>query len=84
MWLSLLILMPLCSELAVLLHKLLLYVNWYVVNAEKASCGNHDVMIAGTQLAQTVMRSAIGKMPLDKTFMERDTLNANIAVSFFF
>ena len=41
-------------------------------------------MIAVTQLAQTVMRSAIGKMPLDKTFMERDTLNANIVVSFFY
>uniref|UniRef100_A0A7C9E1S2 Band 7 domain-containing protein n=1 Tax=Opuntia streptacantha TaxID=393608 RepID=A0A7C9E1S2_OPUST len=49
-----------------------------VIDAEKASYGNDNVMIAVTQLAQTVMRSAIGKMPLDKTFMERDTLNANI------
>lgn len=49
-----------------------------VIDAAKASYGNDNVMIAVTQLAQTVMRSAIGKMPLDKTFMERDTLNANI------
>lgn len=49
-----------------------------VVDAEKASYGNDNVLYAVTQLAQTVMRSAIGKMPLDRTFMERDTLNANI------
>ncbi|KAK9724143.1 hypothetical protein RND81_05G051300 [Saponaria officinalis] len=49
-----------------------------VIDAERASYGNDNVMYAVTQLAQTVMRSAIGKMPLDKTFMERDTLNANI------
>ncbi|KAL2921597.1 Stomatin-like protein 2 mitochondrial [Bienertia sinuspersici] len=52
-----------------------------VIDAEKASYGNDNVMFAVTQLAQTVMRSAIGKMPLDKTFMERDTLNANIVDS---
>lgn len=40
-------------------------------------------MFAITQLAQTVTRSAIGKLPLDKTFMERDTLNANIVVCFY-
>ncbi|XP_074282320.1 uncharacterized protein LOC141606871 [Silene latifolia] len=49
-----------------------------IIDAKKASYGNDNVMYAVTQLAQTVMRSAIGKMPLDKTFMERDTLNANI------
>ncbi|XP_074282319.1 uncharacterized protein LOC141606870 [Silene latifolia] len=49
-----------------------------VIDAERASYGNDNVMYAVIQLAQTVMRSAIGKMPLDKTFMERDTLNANI------
>ncbi|KAH9611308.1 hypothetical protein KSS87_023670 [Heliosperma pusillum] len=52
-----------------------------VIDAERASYGNDNVMYAVTQLAQTVMRSAIGKMPLDKTFMERDTLNANIVES---
>ena len=46
--------------------------------------GNDYVMIVVTQLTQTVMHSAIGKITLDKTFMERDALNANIVVSFFF
>ena len=46
--------------------------------------GNDYVMIAVTQLAQTVTCSVIGKITLDKTFMEKDTLNANIVVSFFF
>lgn len=31
-----------------------------------------------TQLAQTTMRSEIGKISLDNVFMERDTLNRNI------
>ncbi|KAL9240236.1 hypothetical protein vseg_014480 [Gypsophila vaccaria] len=49
-----------------------------VIDPEKASYGNDNAIYAVTQLAQTVMRSAIGKMPLDKTFMERETLNAKI------
>ncbi|XP_021725722.1 stomatin-like protein 2, mitochondrial [Chenopodium quinoa] len=49
-----------------------------VIDAKQASYGNDNVLYAVTQLAQTVMRSAIGKMPLDRTFMERDTINANI------
>ncbi|KMT16444.1 hypothetical protein BVRB_3g050670 [Beta vulgaris subsp. vulgaris] len=49
-----------------------------IVDPVKASYGSDNPMIAITQLAQTVMRSCIGKMPLDKTFMERETLNANI------
>lgn len=52
-----------------------------VIDAEKVSYGNDNAMFAITQLAQTVTRSAIGKLPLDKTFMERDTLNANIVES---
>ena len=35
-------------------------------------------MYAVMQLAQTTMRSELGKITLDKTFEERDTLNANI------
>ena len=35
-------------------------------------------LFAVTQLAQTTMRSDIGKISLDKTFAERDTLNKNI------
>ena len=38
-------------------------------------------MFAVTQLAQTTMRSEIGKIELDKTFEERDMLNANIVSS---
>ncbi|KAL2921590.1 Stomatin-like protein 2 mitochondrial [Bienertia sinuspersici] len=49
-----------------------------IVDPVKASYNTDNAMIAVTQLAQTVMRSCIGKMPLDKTFMERATLNANI------
>ena len=37
-------------------------------------------MFAVTQLAQTTMRSKIGKIELDKTFEERDMLNANIII----
>ena len=33
------------------------------------------------QLAQTTMRSEIGKMELDKTFEERDSLNGNIVAA---
>ncbi|GAB4858636.1 hypothetical protein Ancab_010109 [Ancistrocladus abbreviatus] len=48
------------------------------VDPKRASYGVDDPIFAVIQLAQTTMRSAIGKMTLDKTFMERDTLNANI------
>lgn len=49
-----------------------------VVNAYHASYGVHDCLFAVTQLAQTTMRSEIGKMSLDKTFEERDKLNSAI------
>ncbi|GMH19669.1 hypothetical protein Nepgr_021510 [Nepenthes gracilis] len=52
-----------------------------IVDPKKASYGVDDPIFAVIQLAQTTMRSAIGKMTLDKTFMERDTLNANIVES---
>jgi len=38
-------------------------------------------VFAVTQLAQTTMRSELGKMELDKTFEERDQLNTNIVTS---
>jgi regulator of protease activity HflC (stomatin/prohibitin superfamily) len=34
--------------------------------------------MAITQLAQTTLRSVIGKMELDKTFEERDMINASV------
>jgi regulator of protease activity HflC (stomatin/prohibitin superfamily) len=43
-----------------------------------ASYGVKNPMHALTQLVQTTMRSEIGKIPLDKTFEERETLNAKI------
>ena len=49
-----------------------------VMDAKKASYGIDHYRFASTQLAQTTMRSVIGKMELDKTFEERDTINATI------
>jgi len=52
-----------------------------VLEAHKASYGVEDYLFAVTQLAQTTMRSEIGKIDLDKTFEERDTLNTAIVSS---
>jgi regulator of protease activity HflC (stomatin/prohibitin superfamily) len=49
-----------------------------VVDAEEASYGVNDPIFAVTQLAQTTMRSEIGKMTLDTTLSERDSLNQAI------
>jgi len=49
-----------------------------VLDAYKATYGVEDYVFAVTQLAQTTMRSELGKMELDKTFEERDVLNTNI------
>ena len=49
-----------------------------VLDPFKATYGVEDYVFAVTQLAQTTMRSEIGKMELDKTFEERSQLNANI------
>jgi regulator of protease activity HflC (stomatin/prohibitin superfamily) len=49
-----------------------------VVDPYKATYGVEDYVFAVTQLAQTTMRSELGKMELDKTFEERDLLNTNI------
>lgn len=52
-----------------------------VLDPYKASYGVEDYAFAVVQLAQTTMRSEIGKMELDKTFEERNQLNANIVNS---
>lgn len=52
-----------------------------VLDPYKASYGVEDYTFAVTQLAQTTMRSEIGKIELDKTFEERDQLNVNIVNS---
>ncbi len=49
-----------------------------VVDPYKASYGIEDSDFAVTQLAQTTMRSEIGKLTLDKTLAERDQLNVFI------
>lgn len=49
-----------------------------VINPVKASYGIADYMFASSQLAQTTMRSEIGKIELDKTFEERDKINSAI------
>jgi len=49
-----------------------------VTDAVKASYGVEDPHFAVTQLAQTTMRSEIGKLSLDSMFVERDILNISI------
>src|SRR5215813_7707915 len=46
-----------------------------VLNAERASYGIADYLFAITQLAQTTLRSEIGKIDLDRTFEERGHIN---------
>ena len=52
-----------------------------VLDPQKATYGVDDYNFAVTQLAQTTMRSEIGKMELDKTFEERDAINAAIVTA---
>ena len=52
-----------------------------IEDAVKASYGVENPLNAVIQLAQTTMRSELGKITLDKTFEERDTLNEKIVVS---
>jgi regulator of protease activity HflC (stomatin/prohibitin superfamily) len=49
-----------------------------VVEPKRASYGITDYRYATIQLAQTMMRSVIGKLELDKTFEEREKINAVI------
>ncbi len=49
-----------------------------LLDAYKASYGVDNYVYAVSQLAQTTMRSEIGKIDLDKTFEERESLNTNI------
>ena len=49
-----------------------------VIDPKKASYGIDNYKFASTQIAQTTMRSVIGKLELDKTFEERDTINSVI------
>jgi regulator of protease activity HflC (stomatin/prohibitin superfamily) len=49
-----------------------------VMDAERASYGIEDYRVASVNLAQTTMRSEIGKLALSETFSERDALNETI------
>jgi regulator of protease activity HflC (stomatin/prohibitin superfamily) len=51
---------------------------YQVTDPMRASYGSSNYITAITQLAQTTLRSVIGKMELDKTFEERDHINAGI------
>ena len=51
---------------------------YQVVDAPAASYGIDDFRFATSQLAQTTLRSEIGKIELDKTFEERETINAQV------
>jgi len=49
-----------------------------VLDPQKASYGIDNYRFASIQIAQTTMRSVIGKLELDKTFEERETINVSI------
>ena len=49
-----------------------------VTDPMRASYGSSNYIVAITQLAQTTLRSVIGKMELDKTFEEREQINAAV------
>ena len=52
-----------------------------VTDAMRASYGSSNYVMAITQLAQTTLRSVIGKLELDKTFEEREIINAQVVAA---
>ena len=52
-----------------------------VTDPKLASYGSSNYIIAITQLAQTTLRSVIGRMELDKTFEERDEINSIVVAA---
>lgn len=52
-----------------------------VTDPKLASYGTSDYILAITQLAQTTLRSVVGKMELDKTFEERDEINHTVVMA---
>jgi regulator of protease activity HflC (stomatin/prohibitin superfamily) len=52
-----------------------------VTDPKLASYGTSNYIMAITQLAQTTLRSVIGKMELDKTFEERDDINRAVVAA---
>lgn len=52
-----------------------------VTDPQRASYGTSNYILAITQLAQTTLRSVVGKMELDKTFEERDAINTSVVAA---
>jgi regulator of protease activity HflC (stomatin/prohibitin superfamily) len=52
-----------------------------VTDPKLASYGSSNFVLAITQLAQTTLRSVIGRMELDRTFEERDQINAAVVAA---
>lgn len=52
-----------------------------VVAPEKSAYGISNYMVGSVQLAQTALRSAIGKLELDRTFEERSTINQEVVAA---
>lgn len=52
-----------------------------VMDSKLAAYGINDYRMASSQLAQTTLRSCIGKIDLDRTFEERETINGQIVDS---
>ena len=52
-----------------------------VVDSKLSAYGIDDYRVAASQLAQTSLRSVIGKIELDKTFEERETLNQQVVAA---
>jgi regulator of protease activity HflC (stomatin/prohibitin superfamily) len=52
-----------------------------VTDPQRASYGASNYIVAITQLAQTTLRSVIGKLELDKTFEEREFINHSVVSS---
>ncbi|MGL6040700.1 MAG: SPFH domain-containing protein [Deefgea sp.] len=52
-----------------------------VIDPRMASYGSSDYVMAISQLAQTTLRSVVGKLEMDKTFEERDEINRSIVAA---
>lgn len=83
-----------CNHNCILFFTLCVYDCWWlkfnvaqiaqIIDPVLASYGVGNPLIAVIQLAQTTMRSELGKITLDKSLAERDALNENIVVSCFY
>lgn len=76
---------PVAGQTAITLDNVTIHIDGVlyvkVLDPVRASYGVEDLYFAIVQLAQTTMRSELGKMTLDQTFAERENLNAKIVKS---